>query len=235
MQKNLASIMHAVEQCLPLLSICVAAPDRRDAAMCDLQDRIVSLQGDSAEAALQLGRLKAVAHKLQQHTADSMHLHHIEIRDMQQQMEDIRNKSNELDETEVGKVLKGCAAMHQAFGAEVADRLQESSGQVLKMMVALEDIQEAQETSLDKQTILIENEDMMMACMARLETYMEQFISRSDIRSDRIRKVRGVPTCSDTPLISTNIGTVLEVVATPFAFIRIGYVCLCHCTRIFRC
>ena len=198
MQKNLASIMHAVEQYLPLLSISVAAPDRRDAAMCDLQDRIVSLQGDSAEAALQLGRLKAVADKLQQHTADSMHLHHIEIRDMQQQMEDIRNKSNELDETEVGKVLEGCAAMHQAFGVEVADRLQESSRQVLNMMVASEGMQQAQEAApTARKHGTMNQKDMMME-------HTEQFIGRRDMSCDLHQEVRGVPTVSHSRSCTTS-------------------------------
>ena len=179
--------MHAVEQRLPLLSICVALPQNRDAAMRDLQNRIVSLQGDSAEAAVQLGRLKAVADKLQQHTPTSM-----DISDMQRLLVEIHNKTHEMDSMDEEKVLEACVAMHRTLGVQVADQLQETSRQVL---VALDDIREAQEAALN-------NQGMMMACMERLETYMEQFISRSDMRSDRHRQVCFVahsqsrPTCA---------------------------------------
>lgn len=179
-----------MEQHLPLLSICVAPPHDRDAAMLDLQNRIVSLQGDSVEAALQLQRVKAVADKLRLRTANSMHLHCADGRGVQRKLVEIRNKRKELHDADVEKVLEGCVAMHRALGVEAADGLHETSRQVLKMMVTLEGVQEAQQASRENRTWEIEKHDVAIACMLRLEEYMEQYISRSDMRSDRVDRVR---------------------------------------------
>ena len=202
MQKNLASIMHAVQQCLPLLTSCAAEPYRRNDAIRDLQDLIdqmVSHQGNFSEAALQLERLKAAADELQWHTPDSMHLHRMNLQDMQWLLVQIRTKSNELNDTDMRVVLEGCVVMHRTLGVEVADRLQESSRQVLNMMVASEVMQQAHDAApiARKHGTMNQKQDMMME-------HTEQFIGRRDMSCDLHQEVRGVPTVSHSRSSTTS-------------------------------